>query len=59
MVKKNSVKARKTSAVWESKERSNQNKNRDFKSSEIIVYLDFTKYLNFPEVQKNSKVVNV
>ena len=33
-------------------------KNRDI-GSEKYILLDFTKYLIFSEVQKNSKVVNI
>ena len=33
-------------------------KNRDI-GSEADILLDFTKYLIFSEVQKNSKVVNI
>ena len=35
-----------------------ENKNRDI-GSEKYILLAFTKYLSFPEVEKNSKVVNV
>ena len=35
-----------------------ENKNRDI-GSEKYILLAFTKYLRFPEVEKNSKVVNV
>ena len=49
----NSVKARKTLVVWQSEERSNNNKKNVDMISESYILLDFTKYLSFSVVQTN------